>query len=127
MIFTINSNDILHNILYFFSLLIYNLYFHGYYTKMFFFFFVRVIKSFLKIEFIKKKVRGFSNLMKIEFCWRLIFLILIWTFPGVMWVPTHNLGPIRSAVLTFIDTNKQTNTQTDRQAKYINRLFFSLI
>jgi len=35
------------------------------------------------------------------------------------------LGPIGSAVLTFIgykQTNKQTNRQTDRQAKFIYRL-----
>ena len=35
-----------------------------------------------------------------------------------------NLGPIGSAVLTFIgykQTNRQTNTQTDRQAKFIYR------
>ena len=46
------------------------------------------------------------------------------TFPGVPRCPTKNLGPIGSAVLTFIgykQTNKQTNKQTDRQAKFIYR------
>ena len=41
-----------------------------------------------------------------------------------MWCTTKNLGPIGSAVLTFIgykDTNKQTDKQTDRQAKFIYR------
>ena len=37
-----------------------------------------------------------------------------------MWCPTKNLGPIGSAVLTFIGY-KQTNKQTDRQAKFIHR------
>ena len=35
-----------------------------------------------------------------------------------MWGPTKNFGRIGSAVLTFIGY-KQTNKQTDRQAKYI--------
>ena len=38
--------------------------------------------------------------------------------------PTKNLGPIGSAVLTFIgykQTNKHQNKLTDRQAKFINR------
>ena len=39
------------------------------------------------------------------------------TIPGVMWGPTQNVGPIGSAVLTFIGYK-----QTDRQVKYINRL-----
>ena len=34
-------------------------------------------------------------------------------FPGVMWGPTQNLGPIGSAVLTF-NRNKQTNKHPDR-------------
>ncbi len=34
--------------------------------------------------------------------------------------PTQNLGPIGSAVLTFIGY-KQTDKQTDRQAKFIYR------
>ena len=38
----------------------------------------------------------------------------------VTWCPTKNLGPIGSAVLTFIGY-KQTNKQTDRQAKFIYR------
>ena len=32
---------------------------------------------------------------------------------------TQNLGPIGSAVLTFIGCKQHTNRQTDRQAKYI--------
>ena len=50
------------------------------------------------------------------------------TFPGVMRGPTKNLGPIGSAVLTFIgykqtnkQPNKQTNRQTDKQSIYIYR------
>ena len=35
--------------------------------------------------------------------------------------PTKNLGLIGSAVLTFIGY-KQTDTQTDRQAKFIYRI-----
>ena len=45
-------------------------------------------------------------------------------FPGVTRDPTKNLGPIGSAVLTFIgykQTNKRQNKQTDRQAKFIYR------
>ena len=38
------------------------------------------------------------------------------TFPGVPRCPTKNLGPIGSAVLTFIGYK-----QTDRQAKFIYR------
>ena len=38
----------------------------------------------------------------------------------VTWCPTKKLGPIGSAVLTFIGYK-----QTDRQAKYINRWFHS--
>ena len=55
-----------------------------------------------------------------------IFKILIIHKPS-LWshdVPQKNLGPIGSAVLTFIgykQTNKQTNRQTDRQAKFIYR------
>ena len=42
----------------------------------------------------------------------------------VTWGPTQNLGPIGSAVLTFIgykQTNKHPNKKTDRQAKFILR------
>ena len=38
-----------------------------------------------------------------------------------MWGPAQNLGPIGLAVLTFIGY-KQTDKQTDRQAKFIYRL-----
>ena len=40
-----------------------------------------------------------------------------------MWCPTKNLGPIGSAVLTFIgykQTDKQTNKQTDKPNLYID-------
>ncbi len=43
--------------------------------------------------------------------------------------PTKNLGPIGSAVLTFIgykQTNKQTDKHQDRQAKFIYRFRNSL-
>ena len=46
-----------------------------------------------------------------------------------MWCPPKNLGPIGSAVLTFIgykQTNKQTNKQTDRQAKFIYKWEFKI-
>ena len=50
-----------------------------------------------------------------------------WSFKilGVMWGPKQNLGPIDSAVLTFIGY-KQTDRKTDRQAKYIDRRFMYL-
>ena len=41
-------------------------------------------------------------------------------------VPQKNLGPIGLAVLTFIGY-KQTNRQTDRQAKFIYRSIKDLI
>ncbi len=44
--------------------------------------------------------------------------------------PTQNLGPIGSAVLSFIgykQTNKQTDKQTDRQAKFIYRYILHTI
>ena len=44
------------------------------------------------------------------------------TFTGVTWGPTKHLGPISSAVLTFIgykQTDKQTNKQTDKPNLYI--------
>ena len=40
------------------------------------------------------------------------------SFPGGPRCPTQNLGPIGSAVLTFIGY-KQTDRQTDSQAKFI--------
>ena len=45
---------------------------------------------------------------------------------GSLDVPQKNLGPIGSAVLTFIGY-KQTNRQTNRQAKFIYRWIFYLI
>ena len=53
-----------------------------------------------------------KNLMKIELCWRNIFVILIIIKPS--------LGPIGSAVLTFIGY-KQTDRQTEKQSVYIYR------
>ena len=61
--------------------------------------------------FYKKKIVDFQNLMKIEFCWRLIFFILI-NYKPSLGLP-QNLGPIGSAV-TFMG-----HKQTDKQAKYI--------
>ena len=43
--------------------------------------------------------------------------------PGFMWVPIKKMGPIGSAVLTFIGY-RQTNTKTDKP-KYIERGFSS--
>ena len=43
--------------------------------------------------------------------------------------PTQNLGPIGSAVLTFIgykQTNRQTNRQTDKLNLYIDKRFTPL-
>ena len=42
-----------------------------------------------------------------------------------MWCPTKNLGPIGSAVLTFIGykrTDKQTDKQTDKPNLYIDKM-----
>ena len=57
----------------------------------------------------------FKNLMKIEFWCRQIFKILIIHKPS-LWsrdVPQNILGPIGSAVLTFIGY-KQTDKQTSQ-------------
>ena len=56
----------------------------------------------------------FITLKRVE---RTIFLILIIRDPEVTLYPTKNLGPIGSAVLPFSGYK-----QTDRQAKFINRL-----
>ena len=61
-------------------------------------------------DFMKKKVRGFSNLMKIEICWRLIFEILIIHNPFLG--SCAKFIPIGSAVLTFIGY-KLADRQTD--------------
>ena len=50
--------------------------------------------------------------IEIEFCWKLIFEILIIHKPSP---GSQNLGPIGRAVLTFIGY-KQTDTQTDKQS-----------
>ena len=57
--------------------------------------------------------------MKIEFCWRLDFEILIIQKPslGVTWGPTKNVGPIGSVVFTFIEY-KQTGGQEKHTYKY---------
>ena len=50
-----------------------------------------------------KKISGFLKFSQIEFCYRQIFENSDpETFPGVTRGPTKNLGPIGSAVLTFI-------------------------
>jgi len=58
----------------------------------------------------------FKNLMKIEFWWRQIFNI------SIIHKPTLG-SPIGSALLTFIGY-KQTDKQTDRQAKFIYRYVY---
>ena len=67
----------------------------------------------------RHKIRGFSKFLKIEFWWRQIFehLIIHKPFHGVRRDPTKKLGPIGSAVLTFIGY-KQTDTQTDKLNLY---------
>ena len=61
--------------------------------------------------------------MKIEFWWRQIFEILIIHKPslGSLDVPQKNVGPIGSAVLTFI--GYKTNKQTDKPNLYIDSLW----
>ena len=54
--------------------------------------------------------------MKIEFCWRQIFEILIIHKTEVTRGPTKKLSQIGSAVSTF---KIQANNPTDRQTKYI--------
>ena len=73
----------------------------------------------------KKKFRGFSKFSKIEFWWRQIFenLIIHKSSLGSREIPQKNLGPIGSAVLTFIgykQTDRQTNKQTDKPNLYID-------
>ena len=60
-------------------------------------------------EFLKKN-RGFLKIFQNRILWVANF----WKFE----VPQKNLGPIGSAVLTFIGY-KQTNRHPDRQVKYI--------
>ena len=55
----------------------------------------------------------FQNLIKLEYCMRLIFEILIIHKPSRE-IPTKNLGPIGSSVFTFIGYK-----QTNGQAKFI--------
>ena len=62
-----------------------------------------------------KKIRGFS-----KFHENRIFEILILYKPSLGLCLTKNLCPICSAVLSFIG-HKQTNKQTDTQAKYSYR------
>ena len=60
---------------------------------------------------------------KLNFLTR-IFRILIFHKPslGSREIPQTNVGPIGSAVLTFIGYKQtQTNKQTDKQAKFIYR------
>ena len=64
----------------------------------------------------------FQSLMKIEFCWRIILKILITHKPS--------MGPceVPHKVWARFDVYLiQTNTQTPRQAKYIDRPSFRTI
>ena len=69
-----------------------------------------------------KIIRGFSKKFNGD---RILMETSIWkfyhskTFPGVPRCPTKKLGPIGSAVLTFIGY-KQTNKQTDKPNLYID-------
>ena len=51
--------------------------------------------------------------MKTKFCWRVIFNIFDHpkTFPGIIWGHTQNLGQIGSAVLSWLNTNKQISKE----------------
>ena len=73
-------------------------------------------------DFIKNSFVDFQNFLKIEFCYKQIFENSIIHNPSVgsREVPSKNLGPIGSAVLAFLGY-KQTDKQTPKQAKYINR------
>ena len=86
------------------------------------FYFICDIFSFLKTKTIKnsrivKKFVDLQNFMKIEFCWILIFEILIIHKPSLesCEIPHKNGGRIGSAILTFI-RYKQTGRQTDKQS-----------
>ena len=59
--------------------------------------------------------------MKIEFCWRLIFEILIIKTLPWGFVRFHKFGPDKfgHSDVYWIQTNKQTNRQTDKQRIYI--------
>ncbi len=83
------------------------------------FFFVYIVKQNKNNSWIFKILK---NLMKIEFWWRQIFKISIIHNPS-LWsrdVPQKIWTRSGSAVLTFIG-HKQTDKQTDRQAKFIYR------
>ena len=65
--------------------------------------------------FCKTKFRGFSNLIKIKFCWRQVLEIL--TFHKLPWghVRSHKkIGPDQFSRLL------DTNGQTDKQSMYID-------
>ena len=104
-----------HFLLFFFN----NLGFQGA-SCTFSFYFLNIFSLLNKIEqmfadFIKKNLVDFFKFNDNRILFEANFLNLIIrseTFPGVMWGPTltHNLGPISSAVLTFIaDTYKPIN------------------
>ena len=88
------------------------------------FLFVYIVKKKLS-NFVKKNV-DFLNLMKIEFCWRLIFEILT--------IQNFSLGLCE--VWRSFDTTRKTNKQTDKKhtskvsTSYIdsaNKLFWILL
>ena len=61
--------------------------------------------------------------MKIEFCWMQVFEILIIHKPSMGNVRYHTkFGPNRFNHIDvyWIQKNKQTNRQTDKQSKYID-------
>ena len=68
--------------------------------------------------FHKKKIVDFENLLEIEICWRQIFKILIIHKPslGSCEVPQKIWA---ESVQPFLNTNKQTFRQTDKQSIYL--------
>ena len=73
-----------------------------------------------KFADIIKKFMDFQNFQKSYFVrGKYLKIRSLITFLWVTRAPTKNLGPIGSAVLTFIGYKTQTNKQTPRQAKFI--------
>ena len=67
----------------------------------------------------------YNSVLKVHLCLFILRFICITSLTDSR-IFTKNLGPIGSAVLTFIGY-KQTNKQTDRQAKFIYRYHITLI